>query len=340
MDENLAKFDAHFSDKSCKKTDTQCISERAALSNEVKGMLGTVKYQLRRDKSETWLSSQQVPENKLTLNDALWIARMLEGEAGGELTGFTKTEKTPAYEHGSNHAALLVWSIVQFQYTNHNTKYSVGSYMQSYSTVISPHFARANKGYCVPGSKTREIYKSQCDDKNTLKVAARRKADWSSFGYLIRKTAAAFVMGCLDNPNPQSNSFWQKNLRTEKDSAENGRLQDVTTCAFGKGGNRFFSQHKKICPPSKNDDGEEYIPKNCPEKTKTEYFDTTRFVGTEVTVQRPDGKSSGVSLPYVVGPDCKQDAAYIMNSFIKDILPDEPKKKPAKHSKRSQKPKK
>lgn len=298
----LATFDNYFAAKNrgCKRSDTKCKDNLAAMKADLVAELGVIKYRTRQDENDTLYPNQQVTENKLSLDDALWIARMLEGEAGGEVSPHKTESADPVYEHAANHASLLVWSIAQFQYTNNMTGFSLGTYMQKYSTVINPMFAYKDKGICTPGSDSRKLYASQCAPGNAAKVAFLRSRGWNSFGYLLRRTASAFVTGCLDNPSPKSNSFWQKNM-VIRDNPLDGKLRQVTVCSFGGGGNRFFSQSKILKRRFKG--GVKDI----------RYFDTDKFDGSEVFIERPDGSTSGVMDPPLEKKTCLQGKAATVN---------------------------
>jgi hypothetical protein len=132
---------------------------------------------------------------RLTPDNALWLARMVDGETWGDPSAAD--------------ASAMLWSLAQRSGIWGFPKWDFSEFVWSYSQPISPKWLST-------GSACKKYYAADytgsipdnCSVKRTTRRAANRTRAWKDIDVVARQAVLEFVAGEMPNPVPGSVGWW------------------------------------------------------------------------------------------------------------------------------------
>lgn len=165
-------------------------------------------------------------ERQIRPEDALWLARMVDGETWGKPT--------------QADAEAMLWSIAQRSAIWGFPKWDFSRIVWSYSQPISPYWTRT-------GSKCAKYhaagYKGAIPDRCSVRRVNKREENrvrpWSDIHPVARQAVVDFAAGRLDNPVPGSVGWWAPGAWKSREKS-GANKSDHMTYAAEIDGNVYF----------------------------------------------------------------------------------------------------
>lgn len=157
--------------------------------------------------------SARGPEYAMPLRwaEVLELGRMLMGEITPRpqsvIDDYTESERAAYFAEYRNHAALVIWSIVNRQYYLSRglpSMYRFINHLRAFSQPINPEWRRGGL-HCRPGGDA--FGRPSCSDHYLRSRAADARRSWSRVHPLVQQAVLDFLAGNLANPDPRAMNF-------------------------------------------------------------------------------------------------------------------------------------